>query len=200
MTITSGVEELSAIVKAGRAREHYKANDVVTLDGVDYKIIGFDHDAPNSITLMRNELLPYRVMHTSTTAGGWKDTTLRKWLNDEYIKELSDKLISHIIPVQKVTHTYDGKKTETKDKIFICSESEMFGSAIYSYHEDGARYEAFATSELRALKDEDGDYDWYWTRSPSSSANFAIVSSYGNANHASATNSTVRVAPCFTIS
>jgi hypothetical protein len=132
--------------------------------------IGFDHDTTlgrtdHTMTVMAKEMLPAHRMHSGACKRGWIDTELRKWLNEEVIKHLPDELVKHIAPVFKQTHASDGKVYETRDRLFIPSESELFGSAIWSDYEDGPRYEAFATSELRVRFDEDGDGYPYWSRS-----------------------------------
>jgi len=198
------IERLSKIVRSGKAQRKLFANDIIKILGKEYKVIGFDHDKiignseRNTITLVRYVLLPPRSMSGSN----WRDSGLRKYLNEEYIKELPDALVEHIHPVRKITHTHDGEKIETEDRLFIPSESELFGSAIYSDYEDGKRYEAFSTSENRQLKGEDGDYWYYWTRSNSCGVytHFAHVNSGGTANSLNASNATIRVPLCFCFS
>ena len=143
----------------------------MTLAGYELEIIGFDRDKAydnpdlHTITLMAKTLLPAQRMHSGACERGWIDTELRKHLNNTVLDSLPDELLSHILSVPKITHNYKGEAFETVDSLFIPSESELFGSAIYAECEDGKRYEAFATRKDRIRVDEDGDADWYWTRS-----------------------------------
>lgn len=198
------ISEICEIVKSGKAREHFSVHDTLTLGGYEMEIIGFDHDQAenggHTMTLMAKTLLPYRRMHSGACKRGWIDTELRKWLNSEFIKQLPEELVQHIAPVVKSTHSSSGEVYETVDRLFVPSESEYFGSAIWSDYEDGPRYEAFATSELRVRRDEDGDADWYWSRSFLSGGNStycASVNSGGGATSPSASNTTIRAPLCF---
>ena len=202
------ISELIEAVRSGNARERYKVRDTVTVGSIELEIIGFDHDKdmddPNkpTITLMGKTLLPARRMHGGACKGGWRDSELRSWLNAEYYNQLPEELAAHIRKTQKVTHTSNGDRTMTSDKLFIPSESEMFGSAIYCNYEEGPRYEAFATSEDRVRVDEDGYTDWYWTRSCACgiSTSFCRVNNYGAAGYDYASYTTIRAPLCFLIS
>jgi len=200
------IEELSKIVRSGKAREKLQIRDIVNLNGYAFEIIGFDHDKSENdpdlptITLMSKSLLPARRMHPAGCENGWIDTELREWLNGELYDSLWDELKDRIQPVAKVTHNYKGDWFKTVDKLFIPSESEYFGSAIYSDYEDGPRYEAFSTSEHRVRYDEDGDGNWYWSRSSTSSTSVAFVSHGGPASSTGAAHSTIRVPLCFCFS
>lgn len=205
--ISDGIDEFSEIVRRGDIRKHYKVNDIITLAGQDYKLIGIDHDRKtgggvhqNNVTLMSMTLLDPRRMHSDESDNGYKGTELREWLNKDYFKSLPENLREHILTIDKTTHNYKGEKIETRERVFIPSESELFGSAIYSDYEDGERYEAFSTSENRQLRDKDGDYWYYWTRSQCNSTGFASVGNGGNATYAYASSATLRVPVCFCFS
>ena len=212
--LKQAIDELSAIVKSGNAREHYNLYDTVHIGDYELQIIGFDHDedcnvdsldvmfrdeSPHTITLMAKTLLPARCMHNGACENGWIDTDLRKYLNTEFINTLPQELVSHICTIEKETHNYDGKLFKTKDRLFIPSESELFGSAIWSDYEDGPRYEAFATCADRIRLDEDGDGDWYWSRSARGgySTYFAYVSYVGGAVYGYASDTSIRAPLCF---
>ena len=205
-TIT--VAELSNIVISGKAREHFKIRDVVTLFGIELEIIGFDHDkiagdeTRHTITLMAKVLCPERRWHSGSCERGWIDSEIRAWLNEEYIEHLPAELAAHIHSTEKLSHNYKGDAFTTTDKLFIPSESELFGSAIWSDYEDGPRYEAFTNCETRVRVDEAGDRNWYWTRSAhgGDSTSVAYVSSNGTAGSGGASNTTIRAPLCFLFS
>lgn len=139
-------------------------------------------------------------MHEGACKHGWIDTELREWLKDDYLLELPEELKSNLRLAKKITHDHKGRPFETFDSVFIPSESELFGSAIWSNFEDGPRYEAFDTSASRIRLDEEGDANWYWTRSMSGNfAHFAYVYYTGAASYTSAANTTIRTPLCFMI-
>ncbi len=198
------IAELSEIVRSGKARECLSIHDTVNFGGYELEVIGIDHDKAvdddtlPTITLMAKTLLPARRMHGGANERGWIDSELRAYLQNDFINQLPPELVEHIQAVNKLTHTYNGEPIMTVDTLFIPSESELFGSAIWAAREDGARYEAFATSSDRLRLDGDGDSDWYWTRSPRGgrSTYCAYVSGGGRATSAWAGNGT-RAPLCF---
>ena len=204
------LEKLVEAVKNGTAQELYKVHDTIAAGGYDFEIIGFNHDkdfedpTAYTVTLMAKQLGPERRMHNDYCERGWCDTELRKWLNEEFISTLPGGILRHICAVQKDTHSPGGELISTLDRLFVPSESELFGSAIWADYEDGQRYEAFSTSEKRMRVDEDGDPCWYWTRSLTARGGFstgaAIVRCNGYASCRSTSHATGRVPVCFTIS
>ena len=196
------VADLSEKLQGGYARNHFSIGDTITFGDLAMEIIGINHDKDaehrdcNTITLMSRKLLEPRRWHDGACPGGWADSEIREWLNGEFINTLPPELIPHICTVGKLTHTSDGEAIKTLDRLFIPSESELFGSAIWAAAEDGERYEAFKTSADRMCYDADGDPSWYWTRSPGggSSAGVALVGGDGAASYANATDSAIRVA------
>ena len=203
----SPIKKLMEAVRNSNARELYKVHDIVEIGDMELEIIGFDHDkvsrdeALPTVTLMAKTLLPARRMHSGACERGWIDTELRKWLNHEYFYGLPAETQACIHRVTKYTHDYKGNMHETADLIFVPSESELFGSAIWSDYEDGPRYEAFATRNDRMRYDAEGESDWYWTRSAygGNSTHFTYVSGNGIAGHYVASYAIFRVPLCFVV-
>jgi hypothetical protein len=201
------IAEIAEIVKSRRAREHFAIHDVLTFGDLEYEVIGFDHDkdaddetAPTMTLMCKTLTAPHR-MHGGACENGWTDTELRAWLNNEYINELPDELVPYIRNTARSVKNYKGEVFQTIDRLFVPTESEVFGSAIWSEHEDGPRYEAFATSRDRVRFDEDGDRSGWWLSSAGvgNSALCADVGSDGGADYATATGSSIRAPLCFCI-
>ena len=89
----------------------------------------------------------------------------------------------YVRTVSKEYVTCDGSVKVMYRKLWVFSESEMFGSAIYSPAEDGNRYEAFATSKDRIVNNEDGSACAFWLRSAyvSDSCSFCVAGMSGSA-------------------
>lgn len=207
ITELSPLAKLQSAVRAWNAQEHYKVNDVIEDFGYSFEIIGFNHDKNAddmnrpTVTLMAKELLPEHRMNPGKCERGWIDSELRKWLNEEYINTLPSELVELIQPTWRRSLDSCGRFYDTVDNLFIPTESELFGSAIYSPDMCGERYKAFETSKDRQRIGDGGKPDWYWTSSAyaGNSTNFVIVSSNGlvHLNHASAAS---RAPFCFQIS
>ena len=178
-----------------------KDGSVVTLD-----IIGKNHDVDENgnktdLTLCFHDIPVNHLMDKKITKkSGWRDSGLRKWLNEKFLNLLPDWLQKEIVPVVKKTFV-DGKIVETVDKIFIPSEIEVFGETKYSEKGEGKQYEFFKDwhNRIKGLG-KDKHSKSYWLRSPISGY-YSIfctigsngVYSYGNAGYA------YGVVPCFSI-
>ena len=129
---------------------------------------------------LKDRLGYHRMNATWTNKGGWLETEMRRYLNEEVIDLLPDDLRSIIKPRVFGTES---------DMLWLFSEPEIFGEHIWGSGDDGdkqLRY--FAEPGNRVKLDEDGDATWWWERSPygSNSNNFCIVNGDGNASSNSA--------------
>lgn len=205
----SELAQLRKSLRENRFIEQFHVGDVLEDFGYHFEIIGYYHDAPidpeqitrPSVTLMAKELLPKHRMHDGECLNGWIDTELRKWLNTEVFDSLPDGLKTMIQPTKRFSMNCIGNKSICEDKLFIPTESELFGSAIYSPAECGERYSVFSNSNRRICYDENGNPACYWTSSAYTgySTAFVSVSSYGHVGNSSASFA-LRAPFCFRIS
>ena len=126
-----------------------------------------------------------------TNKGGWKDSALRKKLNNTVFNDLPSDLQVVIKLTVKLTGTggKEPKMGETVDKLFILSEQEIFGRKIYSMDGEGRWYDWYRHENTEYGKcKQNGERDWRWERSPYSGYTSAFCSVYsgGNANYYSA--------------
>ena len=181
------MDEFVQVIRNDEAENLFMIHDVMTIEGKEYEIISFENEA---VVFMGKELLPPRKMFESGCGKGktYRDSSLRKWLNNEYFKTLPEVLRNAITPTPLSCTDENGFKycaeddcSGEYDPLFLPSESELFGSAIHSPAMDGARFAAFDTSEDRVRVNDKGDTGYYWTRSKVSdyTASFVIVNSSG---------------------
>lgn len=139
------------------------------------------------------DLLPdyHQMNRCNTNSGGWKKCDLRKWLNEEYIKQFPDDLLSRMIPA-------DG------DFLCIPTEKEIFGQNRIAKDdvepECIEQFEVMKDPRNRISMFKDGTSDWYWLQNRVSASYFASVASYGGAAYGNATYSWVGVRPLFLLS
>lgn len=95
-----------------------------------------------------------------------------------------ESILPYVRNVVKKYVTFDHNIKAIYRKLWLFSESEMFGSAIHSPAEDGERYAAFATGENRVVYDEDGSACLIWLRSAYAdySNYFCVSSTSGSAS------------------
>jgi hypothetical protein len=190
------IAQMSRIALSGKAEEYYKVHDIITVGGTVFEIIGIGHDTDtitnkkNTITLRSTFTDVRAAMHKGSCSGGYKDASLNARLNipEEW---LPAEALPFLRTVTKKCSNSDGEDYEMPCRLFLFSEAEVFGSAIYSPTEEGERYKGFATAKDRYVYDADGNRTGWWLRSPNSSNgnNFCAVNNSGAANNINASYS-----------
>ncbi len=121
----------------------------------------------------------------------WKESDLRRWANEEFVKELPDDLAS-IIVSRKIMQMVGGETLETDDMLWAPSATELFGRQDWTSGDDQneAQFPIFKTEKNR-VKTLNNETWWYWTRSPrvNSATSFRVVTSSGANNSNIATSS-----------
>lgn len=198
--------ELYALGLSGDARRHIALGAVKTDHmkngfNAEYRIIGFNHDdladgsgkAPFSWEMVRAYKDKRPMNQECTNEGGWDRCDLRKWLNSDFVSSCSDELQSVIRPVIKLGSAggKSQKIIESVDRIFILSEKEVFGRAIYSAPGEGHWYEYykledvpyFATDEdmervIRGLRSASDDSPNFFCRVSTDGSAYTVSATY----------------------
>lgn len=188
--VESEIARMSRISKAGEAKDYYKVHDTIVIGGIKFEIVGIGHDIDaltgrnNTITLRQvNHLKKSRLNH-GPCPDGYAASELDQSLIESPQSWIPDSILPYVREVPKAYVTCDGSIKVMYRKLWVFSESEMFGSAIYSPAEDGRRYEAFATNKDRVADDEDGSACCVWLRSArvGGSRVFCMVNTSGSAS------------------
>lgn len=122
----------------------------------------------------------------ATNEGGWKDSAMRKWLNEDVLHRLPKELQAMIVP-RTIRQKINGEEVQMQDKLWLPSFTEMFGAdaaAEWAPCDLGDEQFELFDSERSRVKEVPGRGTWwYWLRSPdaSGSANFCLVGSNGSA-------------------
>lgn len=188
--VESEIARMSRISKAGEAEEHYNVHDTLVVDGITFEIVGIGHDIDaltgryNTITLRQVDHIKKSRINLDSRFDGFAASELDKSLMKSPQSWIPKSILPYVRTVSKEYVTSDGSIKVMYCKLWVFSESEMFGSAIYSPAEDGNRYEAFATSKNRIVKDENGSAYAVWLRSANAddSGTFCMVDTSGGAN------------------
>ena len=187
--VESEIAKMSRISKAGEAKNHYKVHDTIVVDDITFEIVGIGHDI-DALTGKYNTITLRQVDHIKKSRidpGPCPDGFVASELDNSLMKSPQNWIPESILPyVRNVVKQYVMYNRDIKvmyRKLWLFSESEMFGSAIYSPAETGRRYAAFATSKDRIVNDEDGSACYVWLRSAraNSSSSFCMVTTSGSA-------------------
>ena len=189
MPVESDIAKMSRISKAGEAKNHYKVHDTIVVDDITFEIVGIGHDIDaytgyrNTITLRQVDHIKKSRINPGSCPDGFAASELDKSLMESPQSWIPESILPYVRNVVKQYVTYDGSIKVMYRKLWVFSESEMFGSAIYAPAEDGKRYAAFARSKDRIVNDEDGSACAFWLRSVyvNNSFAFCVVGMSGSA-------------------
>ena len=151
---------------------------------VRMRIAGFRHDQRSDgsgvagITFLADSIVSVRPMNAPERVD-WSQTSLRAWLNGEFVGLLPDELSGKLVEVKKQTNRASdfSSQEETDDKVWLLSYFELVGevSAASSrsgvYNPEGAQYQLFSdlggqwegTNEAFMVSGECANW---WLRSP----------------------------------
>lgn len=150
--------------------------------------VGFQvyRDANRKVFFIAKDLLPswHQMNERDTNEGGWRDSEMRRYLNEDILPLLSDELRSVITPT-RIVQVLDGTRIETEDKLFIPSRTQLFGRGDYSEAEPEDSVLDVFSCRMDRVKSRNGVPAWYWTRSSylGYTTAFMLVTSYGTFNY-----------------
>jgi len=193
--IANEIAKMSCISKAGEAADYYNVNDTIVVDGITFEIVGIGHDIDaatgryNTITLRQVDHIKKSRINPGPCPDGFATSELDKSLMESPQNWIPESILPYVRKAAKVYVTYDGSVKVIYRKLWLFSESEMFGSAIYSPAEAGGRYAAFATRKDRIVCGENGSA-CFWLRSAAvDSGVFCMIDAFGGADYNPANHS-----------
>ena len=194
--------DIATVSEAGKAPEYFSVGDEKKLqigsETYRVQILGFDHDDKSDgtgkagITVGLKEIMTTRkIMNSSRgNVGGWKDSEIRTYVNNNVYSSLPSDLQAVIKTVNKVSDNgYEDHTTlnTTQDKLFLFSFEEVgFTTSdddgqniVYG---QGTKYEYFSDSNSR-IKYLSDSASYWWLRSTDTDNidYFCSVYYYGNA-------------------
>ena len=188
--VESEIAKMSRLSKAGEAADYYNVHDTIVVDGITFEIVGIGHDIDastgrnNTVTLRQVDHIKKSRINPGSCPDGFAASELDKSLMESPQSWIPESILPYVRNVVKQYVMYNGDIKVMYRKLWLFSESEMFGSAIYAPAEDGKRYAAFARSKDRIVNDEDGSACTVWLRSAfvGSSGYFCLVDVSGRAS------------------
>lgn len=149
---------------------------LMTIGGTEYliDIIGKGHDtythggkAPLTFQLHDCPTERAAMENGNFNSNGWQDCAMRKTHLPDFLTQMPTKVQASIREVNKLTSK--GAQSDyivtTADKLFLLSEIEIFGKAVYSARGEGEQYQYYAEGGS-AIKNRDGSVADWGERSP----------------------------------
>ncbi len=154
----------------GTAKSKWKIGDTKTItlttgEEITVRIIGFDHDAANSITFEMADCLNtrYSMNSSNTDTGGWDASALRSTLNGAIFDTLPDDLKNVVRTVQKTAT--NGQSTTSfntsSDKLFLLALNEIISETGIDDDDFGWQNGIFTNDVVGAYAKEGTQYEWY---------------------------------------
>ena len=182
----------------------------MTINGTGYQIdiIGKNHDtytaggtAPLTFQLHDCYGTKYQMNSSNTNRGGWTSCAMRSTHLPAILALMPSEVQNGIREVNKLTSVGSQSTTinTTADKLFLLSETEIFGRITYATPGEGSQYAYYSAGNSK-VKNFSGSASYWWERSPISfnSTFFCCAHSSGDAYDSYASTSLgVAFAFCF---
>ena len=162
------------------------------------EVVALNPYAQNTVAFVFKDLPErFHMNDTNTNRGGWRDSKMRRHLNEELFAQLPDELQA-VIKERTIKQKLNGVVVNTLDKLWLPSRVEVFGGT-YESDVDDVQFEWFKKRAHR-VKFFDDEVWYWWLRSPASgsSTNFNVVNYIGASANFGANNYT-GVAPGFIV-
>ena len=194
---------LQSMAATGVGESHVAQEVDIVIQDLAPSYMAEDGTAPKLLWGLKDALKEAGYMNSSNTnSGGWDSCARRTWCNNVFYPALPELFRKLTKTVNVVAANGSSTTTATsKDKCFLLSEKEIFGSTSYANGtaEAGLKqvpYYATTSNRVKKLGKGGSAYPW-WLRSPRSggSTTFCLVNSGGTASRADA-SSTRLLAPC----
>lgn len=206
-TDRSSWHEIANSIINGRARIMFDVGDSIECNLKDGRKVIIDVASINPfgenevIFCFRDSYWRHSMNTRNTNRGGFCESGMNTYLNEDVFCQLPDDLQDVIVP-RHIVQNINGTKYECYSKLWQPSINEVYGDRYNEYRTDvdDVQFEIFKNPKYRVKFDEDGETVWWFLRSPiaTSSTDFWVVSNYGYMGNGSASNA-YAVVPCFSI-
>lgn len=148
---------------------------------VEWRVVAKEE---NRLLLVSEKALDFKPYNETDEDTTWADCTLRKWLNDDFLKAAFSKDEQSLIPtvtLENENNFTNGTKggDDTKDKVFLLTAGE---AVTYLYDKSDRHLEP--TSYAKRAGDwswsrRNEGYCWWWLRGPGGEQDVARGCNYG---------------------
>lgn len=179
-------EEIKAAIKAGTINELMNSGDTIPVMLKNGECVALDlacDEKGKYFFVLYNCLHDAHAMNTeAVNTGAWAESDMRRYLNEEILPLIPDDLQAVIEPCV-ISQVVNGEETETLDKLFCLSATQVFGAGEWSETEpEDAQLDIFNTERSRVKEFEGHGTTWWWLRSAGDNNDFRNTGNSGNAN------------------
>lgn len=192
-------EELAQQIKNNTSG--LKVGDIITektLGGEEMDLVVVDM-GPGWARFESKDCLPIEVAYNQNNrnAGGFADSDVKRYLNEEVFNTLPEELRNVIAEVERKQE--NGKSSLCH--LFLPTESELFGDCYYSEDNTYSQIEYYKDRRNRIkCNRKGGSPDWYWTASVrSGNSTYCVGVSHGGHSYDWYASRELYVPVCFVI-
>lgn len=202
--IKSSWEDLKNAADNGTLEDMLESGDQIPVTLKDGRGILLDvgRDASGKFYFICHDCIAECKMNRrGTNEGGWRDSEARAFLNTEILALFPDD-IQAAMKATKIAQKLKKKISETEDKLFLLSATQVFGGAknwLCKSDLNNSQISIF-TAERNRVKElaDNGTWRW-WLRSPYPySDTFCCINAYGTIGY-DCVNYSLGMAPAFCI-
>lgn len=152
-------------------------------DPASVVVVGVDHYEKGDCVFWFRRIVGWHCMNSyNTNKGGFPDSDMQEYLNNDVFELLPDEL-QNVIAVHQSFQKIKGENVGTEGRLFLMSVHEGRGSNdLAEYNGTDRQFPFFEERRNRVAHDGDGDPAWYWTADPSArdTAQFCVFNGSGN--------------------
>lgn len=165
--------DIAEMVRAGYAYRLLEIGDTISFKmkndtDATFEVAAINPYGKNAVVLVMQNCLPDQQCmdeeYTYADSGGWKNCKMRKYLNEEIFPLLPDELQS-VITTRKIVQKIDGEEYVSEDKLWLPSQTEMFGDCPSNMDVDDVHFPLYKDERSR-VKQIGNSTAWYWLRAP----------------------------------
>ena len=193
--------KINMISEQGLAEDCFNIRDIKIIKVGDeiyhVQILGFNHDNKSDgsgkagITAQLKEIMTttYFMNSYGENTGGWKDSEMRTYVNNDVYSFLPSDLQAVIKSVDKVSDNGNKNTTTlntTQDKLFLLSLEEVgFTSSDSPYFVpgQGTKYEYFTDDASRVKSYLNGESMYWWLRSAYTNSGYIFCGVYDDGGY-----------------
>ncbi len=163
-------------IKAGNARKYLSVEDEITVklkDGrtIEVVVAGIDTYHENEVLFALKDLWfeKEQMNESNTNEGGYLKSKMHLKTLPNILKMLPDELVEAITP-RKITQIIDGEEYSEETKLWLWSETEVFGDSDLNDREkardNGDKWVELFKHHRNRIKEFAGQAYYWWLRSP----------------------------------
>lgn len=136
----------------------------VTLKTGDNAVFDVSYDDSNRLWFVSHDCLKlaYGMNKSETNAGGWATSAMREYLNHDVFALLPDDLQAVIEPTA-IKQVLDGEASESTDKLFSLSRTQVYGKDFWSQSEPDDIQMSIFKRRFASMKEIPHEDAWFWS-------------------------------------